>query len=284
MSNMSRNSFAPGKIILSGEYAVLFGYAGIAVPASLGVRVVFEEDPQYKHLEILWEEAQGEESFLNYAEKVVALCQTQGNFRGRLTIHSNLPLGKGMGSSTALIIAIVRALLGEGARAQALQIEDTLNLGHSGVDFATIWEGRPVLFRKGTLAQHIDIPSTLLHAATLIDTGLPSESTMALMAAMRNRESEIHDALSIIGACTDRLMQGEPLNLVMRDHHKAQVALGVVPPAVQDLIAAIEKRGGSAKVIGAGSHRGGAGMVLALGNIDAIQDIADERGMSTMQV
>ena len=37
-------STAPGKIILTGEYAVVFGYPGIAVPSPLSMTVTLEED------------------------------------------------------------------------------------------------------------------------------------------------------------------------------------------------------------------------------------------------
>lgn len=283
---MSHRFLAPGKIILSGEYAVLFGYAGVSVPSSLGVEVVFEEDPAYESLEIHWEGTHGGEARLNYAEKVVAHCQKRVKLRGQLVIRSGLPLGKGMGSSTALLIAVTRALLGNDSREASLLMEDLLNPGHSGFDFATIWENVPILFRKGDAPKRIDLSPELLRGAMLIDTGLPSESTTALVAWMRSRETEMEEALKTIGGCTDRLVQGELLDLVMRDHNKAQVALGVVPPDVQKLIAAIERIGGAAKVIGAGSRRGGAGMVLALGNRKEIRKeiskIADQRSMPTM--
>ena len=278
---MIRSSFAPGKIILSGEYAVLFEYAGIAVPSSRGLRVVFDEDSHRKNIQIRWEGVHGE-SPRAYAEKIVALCQKRVECRGKLIIHGDLPLGKGMGSSTALVIAIARALLGENAREGASTIEDTLNPGNSGFDFASIWEGAPILFRKDTSPRTIHLPGELLRETLLIDTGLPSQSTTELVAWMRGREKEIRQALEVIGKCTDRLMQNESLNLVMRDHHKAQVALGVVPSIARELIAAIEQTGGSAKVVGAGSRNGGAGMVLAIGIQEKIRNIAGLRGFPTM--
>jgi len=277
---MSRRFVAPGKIILSGEYAVVFGYAGIAVPSSRGMEVVFEEDPALKDIEIRCEGLRGDE-LRSYAEKVVAHCRERSH-GGRLVIHARLPLGKGLGSSTALVVAISRALLSDHAHEGALHIEDILNPGHSGLDFTTIWEGAPVLFRKRDDPKPFKLPGWVLQEAILIDTGLPSESTTELVAWMRSREAEIQEPLKTIGSCTDRIVQGEPLDLVMRDHHKAQVALGVVPSDVQELIAAIEHIGGAAKVIGAGSRGGGAGMVLALGDKKKNRDMADRKGVSTM--
>lgn len=278
---MVRNSFAPGKIILSGEYAVLFGYPGIAAPSSLGVQAIFEESVAHEGVTTKWPR---HEHWLPYVEKIINTCRKKEGLSGRLTIHSDVPVGKGMGSSTALVIAIVRALIGDGARQAALDIENVLNPGHSGFDFAVIWEGAPVLYQKNAGPSPVDLPAGLLKDALLIDTGLPKESTTELVAWMKGRETEIQEPLKVIGNCTERLLQGESLDLVMRDHHKAQVELGVVPTDVQQLIAAIESTGGAGKVIGAGSRTGGAGMVLTLGDQKEIRDIAGSRSMPVLSI
>ena len=278
----SRSSFAPGKIILSGEYAVIYGFSGIAIPSTHGIEVIFEESPTYEHVEVHWKRQGIGKTWQSYAEKIVTLCQKHQPRQGRLVINADLPLGKGMGSSTALLIATTRALLGQDAREVALSIEDSLNPAHSGFDFTTIWEGVPILYRKGEVSKPVSISSESLQEALLIDTGTPSESTADLVAWMQGRETEVQKVLQVIGRCTERLLKGEPLDVVMHEHHRAQVALGVVPQGVQELVGDIEQNGGAAKVIGAGSRFGGAGMVLALGNQEKNQNIANERGMSTM--
>ena len=93
--------------------------------------------------------------------------------------------------------------------------------------------------------------------------GVPKETTAELVAWVKTREGEISDALKTIVGCTDRLQAGEDLPAILRDHHRAQVTIGVVPQEVQDFIAQIESDGGSAKVLGAGGRMGGGGMVLA---------------------
>ncbi len=288
----SRVSFAPGKIILSGEYAVIFGYPGIAVPVSIGVGAAFKEDPSSTEVEVRLVNTDNDGRLYGYLKKIVELCkshmhkirQSDCRIYGRVVVKNDLPVGRGMGSSTAFVIAITRALLGENEREIALRIEDEMNPGHSGLDFETIWGGAPVLFRKGVTTKPIVLTPDLLEDAILIDTGLPSESTPQLVAWVRSRESDVANALKMIGECTERLASGEPLFKVMRDHHKAQVALGVVPPSVQDLVAAIEGEGGSAKIVGAGSRTGGGGMVLALGDRENIKNIADQRNMTTMSI
>ena len=75
---------------------------------------------------------------------------------------------------------------------------------------------------------------------------------------------KMYEAIQSIGDCTERLLKGESLHAVMRDHHRAQTVLGIVPDSAQKIIAQIESEGGSAKVIGAGGRTGGGGMVLCL--------------------
>lgn len=257
---MKKSSFAPGKMILSGEYAVVFGYPGIAVPASMGVGVIWE-DTNDAPMKIIFDGLVGE---VAYARKIVDLCIQKGaSAKGRLTISNHIPVGRGMGSSTALVVAICKCLFGDD-KPQAMLIEDTVNLGNSGLDFAVIWANCPVKFKKGTASEPLLFDLGFLKNATLIDTGKPGETTAELVAWMRTRESEVKEHLEAIGRCTERLIAGENPSTVMRDHHRAQVALGVVTPEAQKIITNIEKKGGAAKILGAGSRSGGCGMILSI--------------------
>lgn len=258
----ARTAFTPGKIILSGEYAVVFGYPGVAVPATVGVHVTWE-DSKTAPMEIILEGLKGEET---YARKIVDVCIQKGGIStGTLTIRNDIPVGRGMGSSTALIIGICHCLLGETNKAQAILVEEIINPGNSGLDFAVIWANHPVKFKRGSAPELVYFSLEFLKKhAKLIDTGKPGETTAELVAWMRSREEEVKPHLEIIGKCTERLLAGEDPKTVIRDHHRAQIALGVIPDAVQKLIAEVEGGGGAAKVLGAGARSGGGGMVLAL--------------------
>lgn len=299
-----RKASACGKIILSGEYAVVFGKRGIAIPSKESMTVTWEEDASLPEPKIIWDGVRKE--WTDYARQILEYLKPYtGDLRGGLSIQSNLPLGKGMGSSTSLVIAISRCMLGPECEKAAREVEDQINAGHSGIDFAVIWAHAPVLFSQNTEPMMIDLPKDILKDAELIDTGQPRETTKELVAWIKTRvenplpwveenpppdtvtkrlhlkqskeikkgagflpaASKTHsiaEAIDTIGNCTERLLQGESLHTVMRDHHRAQVALGVVPDATQKIIAEIEKKGGSAKVIGAGGRTGGGGMVLVL--------------------
>ncbi len=260
------NSFAPGKIIVSGEYAVVFGHQGVAVPTTIGMLATYEESPGAKSLATHWEGIQPTNEWREFLDEIIRRIEKHRRpVRGVLTIKNHLPLGKGLGSSTALIIAVCRSILGTECQKEARSIEDVLNPGHSGIDFAVIWEKAPVSFTKKDGPKPIPLDHSLLANAVLIDTGKPEQATPELVAWVKSREKECSNALETIGHCSEELMAGKELSEILKKHHRAQVELGIVPKKVQKLISEIEKAGGAAKVVGAGAKSGGGGMVLAIG-------------------
>lgn len=257
---------ASGKIILSGEYAVVFGKRGIAIPSSMSIDVRFT--PHKNDPIIEWEREETRASSTAYAKNVAEEIREHSGRTGTFRIGGMLPIGKGMGASTAIVIAMCHAAIGEDCKEVAQAIEDTVNPGHSGLDFAVIWNEAPLVFRKKENPVPIAIDLSFLRSTKLIDTGAPEETTPELVSWVRTRyesgEPETIRAIETIGNCTERILSGEPLKNVMRDHHRAQIALGVVPQNAQEIIARIEKDGGAAKIIGAGGRTGGGGMVLKL--------------------
>lgn len=257
-----------GKIILSGEYAVVFGHRGIAIPSKESMETSWVRDEKAAGVSVVWESGDPGAEWMAYAKSILdGIESVEGALKGTLVIRSGLPLGKGMGSSTALIVGIARAVLGDDSAKIALSIENALSPDNSGIDFAVIWEGKPILYQKDEEPQVIDLDPELWNSMTLIDTGMPNERTLDLVAWVKERyatDAGVKAAIETIGRCTDRILNGEDLKTVIRDHHRAQIALGVVPESAQKVIADIEAKGGAAKVIGAGGRTGGGGMVLAL--------------------
>lgn len=265
------HSSACGKIILCGEYAVVFGYPGIAIPAPLQVIVTFTEDSSKKNIEVLWttnHQSPVTSHWTDYCNAIIDHCTAYSPLpSGVLTIENHIPLGKGMGSSTALVIAIVRCLFGDNEEL-AQKVENTVNPGNSGIDFAVIWNEKPIVFTKESKPETINLPNNILNKALLIDTGTPNEQTPELVAWVTARREEYNVALETIGSCTKRVQEGEDLSSIIRNHHQAQISLGIVTDEAKTLITKIEQEGGYAKVIGAGSRSGGCGMILAF-DIDA---------------
>ncbi len=287
---MIRTGVASGKIILSGEYAVVFGHRGIAAPSVMGMQVCYDETrnqkPETKGLEIRQTGIPWSKEWQKYVSGLIIACEEHAGekFSGVLTIDNALPLGRGMGSSTALLIAIGRALLGDDCEAACRQMENQFNPGHSGIDFEVIWRNQPILFRRGETVQSAPISTDFLANAILIDTGKPGETTPALVDWVKEHAAMLEPALQAIGQCTERLLKGESPQTVIPDHHRAQVELGVVPEPVQRLIADIEVQGGVAKIIGAGARTGGGGMVMTLHReSDVVQTIAKRYDYSLIE-
>lgn len=272
-----RTASAPGKIILTGEYAVVFGYPGIAIPSQNRMEV--EYIPSDQDLTIEWENG-----WNDYVSEIVK--QINPETTGIIKISNDLPLGKGMGSSTALIVALSKAILGPlYTDEKALEIESHFSPNHSGIDFSVIASEHPLKFIKGNGVQPITIDEDRLQDIVLIDTGTPDQPTAELVSWVKDRseEEDIKSTLKTIGNCTSRLESGEDPAPILKDHHQAQVTLGVVPTPVQKLITEIEIQGGAAKVIGAGSRTGGGGIVLALHkDKNRIKQLAEHCGYATL--
>jgi mevalonate kinase len=276
---MSRKlAHAYGKIILSGNISNSFGKRGLAVPVDMHIAVVWDKsDYKQEDLRILWVGQSEDSVWMTTVRKIIKLVEAQvGPLSGKLTIRNTLSLGKGMGSSTAIVVALAQCILGNNCKAEALAIEDIINKGHSGIDFAAIWEARPIVIGKRDTYKFTDLPKGL-QRGFLVDTGRPVEPTSIILQRIREcvpREKILMDSLEIIGNCTERLLSGEHPITVFPDHHRAQVALGVVPPAVQSLIEKIERSGGAAKATRSGGGTGGVGMVFAVHtNVKALEAI-----------
>ena len=224
---------AYGKIILSGNTANRFGKRALAVPVDMYITAEWDNsDNSREGLRIVWPGQKEAGVWLTTVRKITKLIEAPiGPLSGKLTIRNTLPLGKGMGSSTAIVVALARCFLGENCKDEALAIEDIINKGHSGLDFAAIWEERPIVF-QGNRYQFTEVP-TGLQRGFLVDTGLPAAPTSIIVRRLKERvprEKVLMDSVETIGNCTERLLSGEDPLTVFPDHYKGLVNLGVAPP------------------------------------------------------
>jgi mevalonate kinase len=266
-----------GKIIVSGNISNSFGKRALAVPVDMHVTVIWDKSCNtQKGLRIVWFGQKETGVWVTTVRKIIKLIEARvGSLSGKLTIHNTLPLGKGMGSSTAIVIALARCFLGKNCRDEALDIENVINKGHSGIDFAAIWEERPILIKKDSY-EFTDLPKSLQHGF-LVDTGRPVVPTSLILQRLKQRalkEKSLMKSVEVIGDCTERLLSGEDPLTVFPDHHRGQVNLGLVPPRVRSLIEKIERSGGAAKAVRSGGGSGGSGMVLAVHpNVNVLKSV-----------
>lgn len=249
---MAWSGAAPGKLILSGEHAVVYGYRAVAAAVSLRTTVTLTERPGPSGVDSsaivdgrLW-------------PALATIVPAEGLGVG---ITSELPVGCGMGSSAALAVATLRALAAREGRIPTFEElfergflpERVLHGTPSGVDHAVSALERVVVYkREGPEIQPISVPSPL--RLVVADTGTPGD-TAAMVAGVRERAP--HAALRSIGAVAEMvsaaLQRGEDPGPLLSENHRLLRKIGVSTPMLDAVCAAMEGAGASgAKLAGAG--------------------------------
>jgi mevalonate kinase len=178
---------APGKIILFGEHAVVYGRPALAVPVTQ-VRAtatvsknsrggIWVEAPNVN----LSSELSGLAPDHPLAAAINSVFPVLGISRPpacTVYIQSTIPVAAGLGSSAAVSVAVIRALsefLGqplpdERVSALAYEVEKLHHGTPSGIDNTVVTYARPVYFVKGRPAKtfHLGAPFTIL----IGDTGI----------------------------------------------------------------------------------------------------------------
>jgi mevalonate kinase len=287
----------PGKLILSGEHAIVHGRPALAmavdrfatVEASpldeavlrIGEAVMpLANLPQHlaavqaRHQRFLQgqtpirEVAPGEGDLLFAAAALAGL--RQGMF---LRIASDIPLGAGLGSSAAVLIALFKALRPDWDDTllfrHALACENFQHGRSSGLDVFACLHGGLV---RGTPGKFETAGIPALPRFEVWDSGRPEASTGECVAAVGKHYPTTHpiwDDFARVTEATHAALVGpnaaQAWRAAVRENHRLLNRIGVVPPAVRAAITEIEAQGGAAKTCGAGSIRGDhAGMVLVL--------------------
>lgn len=270
---------APGKIILFGEHAVVYGQPALAVPVTQ-VQASAEVAPGG---EGCWIEARdlGRRYRLEAAPPDDPLAAAVRLTLGRaapgpapaftVSLQSSIPIAAGLGSGAAACTAVVRALaqsLGQAwgpAEVSALVFE-TERLLHgtpSGIDNTVIAYGQPVWFVKGQPPEpfRVAAPFELLIA----DSGRPSPTRLAVAEVRADwqrapaRSEALFLAIGQLARQARALIEaGRPAELgpLMTDNHHRLSELGVSCPELEALVAAAAAGGAlGAKLSGGG--RGG---------------------------
>jgi mevalonate kinase len=279
VSTFQGEAFGPGKVILLGEHAVVYGEPALAVPLGLGVtargapadRSLLVPPPglSLHHRRML------HEAFARAAEAA-------GRPGVRVSVESNLPISMGLGSSAALAVAVSRVLLeAAGQRASparvvevALRMEQAFHGTPSGVDHTCSAWGTPILFRKATKGRPGRVRRVRPRGEAVLVLGLvgPRRGTQQTVAALRERASRwptryarlFREMGQLVREGTRALEAGdlESLGDAMNVNHGLLAAAGVSSPLLDAAVDALRRAGAlGAKLTGAG---GDGGAVVAL--------------------
>ncbi len=279
---------APGKIILLGEHAVVYGQPALAAAVRQRVQVELVEHEGPLRLELPSGLTAPPEA-VRAAGAMLAELGLPPRFVAK--VQSELPLGGGLGSSAALGVALARAAAaaagltltpGEAARL-ALHLETVFHGAPSGVDPETCARGGALLFIRahGGQAQIVEEvrpaqPVALVIALTGILRG--TRSTVLPLSARRAERPALYDPmLALLGELARGgkavLEKGDLFDLGVRFDaaHGVLAALGVSCAELDDLVVALRKRGAlGAKLTGAGGGGAAIGLARDLGDAEAI--------------
>ncbi|MEM7819585.1 MAG: mevalonate kinase [Candidatus Aenigmatarchaeota archaeon] len=304
---------SPGKVHLIGEHAVVYGEP--AIIAAIGKRTIVKAkksnivsytDKRFNST-ISW--ALGEvkktteetinlwhscfekkdfselfkfiknNGFMNYKKTIVGIVLNKLNIMGgvSLTIDSNIPIGAGLGSSSSLAVALVKAiaeLYGKKISLDkineiAYELEKIIHGTPSGGDNSACCFGSLIWFRKAQPKNEIvslkkEIPYKLENFV-LVYTKPPEKTTGELVQLVRNldekyRNKRVKKIGKLVYEMRDVLKKKnfERMKEIINENQKILAELGVSCKEIDKISKAVKKIGGAAKLCGAG----GGGVVL----------------------
>jgi mevalonate kinase len=185
------------KIILMGEHSVVYGQPAIALPLpDVKLVVTIKEAKagqivQSRYSDCDW---QALPETMHGIQKLIATLVKRFNGQDdywRLSIDSQLPAERGMGSSAATAIAIVRAFfnyygqpLDRPTLLKLADVEEQItHRSPSGLDAATTSSKVPLYFIKGQ--EGTPIPLNLQATMVIADTGIKGATKEAILAVQK---------------------------------------------------------------------------------------------------
>lgn len=188
-------SSAPGKLVLSGEYAVLNGAPAVSMAVSRRAIVTLREADQLL-LQSVGLAANSDSSLFECVCKVLGT----GDWRGAATLDTSAFADSvsgnklGIGSSAALTVSLVRALAAEDL--SELELFRCSQEAHhafqngvgSGVDIATSIVGGLIEYRMGEFPKSIDWPKDLYYQ--ILWSGVPASTSEKLRRLARKSPTD----------------------------------------------------------------------------------------------
>jgi len=289
---------APGKIILFGEHAVVYGQPAIAAPVlQVRAKAIANADPRGSPgtvrlraidlgLETTLADLPVDHPLAAVLWKAAAAMQLSHIPACSIQVSSNIPIAGGMGSSAAVSVAILRAfsaLVGQPlSDEQVSQLAYEVEVIHhgipSGIDNSVITYAKPVYFIKGKPIETLQVkrPFTLV----IGDTGIQSPTANVVndvRQAWEKASDQVEDVFKHIGAIAaaarEAIEQGsaEALGPLMEENQALLRELGVSSSELEGLVEAAHSAGApGAKLSGAG--RGG--NMIALATPENAEEIA----------
>ena len=291
---------APGKVILFGEHAVVYGQPAIAVPVEqVKARAVVEPCLKAKSGEVriiakdiqldCWlKDLPAEQPLAFSIHLAVSELKIQKIPACIVRVSSTIPVASGLGSGAAVSVALLRAfsaflgrpLLDEQVSVLAYEVEKIYHGTPSGIDNTVITYARPVYFVKDQPIERFTVtqPFTIV----IGDTGISSPTSQSVRDVRLGWEAEperYQSYFSAIGNIVEQARRcieekaAQPLGQLMHENHALLQKMGVSCEPLDQLVSAAERAGAwGAKLSGGG--RGG--NMIALVDEEQAEAVAQE--------
>ncbi len=275
---MTRAS-APGKIILFGEHAVVYGRPALAIPVTQvhadvhildSVRPGIWIDASDVNLHAELNTLPSDHPIASVIHNFLFLSRVSPFPNLEINISSTIPVASGLGSGAAVTVALTRALSShfnfpmtdENINAFAYEIEKLHHGTPSGIDNTVVTYAKPVYFIKGQPIETFIVgkPFTIV----IGDTGIRAPTKESVGDVRKLWESDqpkwesIFDEVGNIARKAREAIESgkwEELGNLMNQNHKLLQEMTVSSPALDTLVSAA----GEAGALGAKMSGGGRG-------------------------
>jgi len=290
-------SSTPGKIILFGEHAVVYGRPALAVPVTqvhADVEVldsdsagVWIQAPDI-HLHAELNTLPSDHPIASVIHNLFFLSRISPFPSLNIKITSTIPVASGLGSGAAVTVALTRAvsthinypMTDEQVNAFAYEIEKLHHGTPSGIDNTVITYAKPVYFIKGQPIETLQVakPFTIVIGNTGISA--PTKESVGdvrkLWEADKAKWETVFDEIGNIAKQARKALESDSLlsntlGKLMNQNHTLLQELTVSSPELDKLVSAARSAGAlGAKMSGGG--RGG--NMIALVESDQAESVA----------